>query len=298
MVLDYRQIDLDNLRYNAPRKINGKYMAKVKYYDEKNDFMENIIIKLDSLKCRSSIIISENRCYLELELEADDDKLYNFFADLDDVNINMAYKNSKDWFGEEFPLDIIDDYHKQFIRLGGKNKKPSIKIKIPYEEGKILLENFNENHFQKDKTINCIIEYDGLRFLKQQFTSEWTLTGYEVENQYEFKEMTEEEVNEIEEIQQMTEIVPMGEIVSTEEEIDQTGEMESLESLDRTGEVEEDVKEIKVEIEKIQKEVKGMEEIQEKKVEIDTGEKKKREKKTKTKKKRIIKYAHKKRIWQ
>lgn len=182
-ILDYKLIELDKILHHVPKKINGKYIGKVLYNDDE------IKIKTSYLRCIGPIILNENRCYLELELDVDDKDLYEFFADLDDINMTVAYQNSEMWFEEQFPMDIIDEYYKRFIRYNSRLKKPYIKIKIPYEKKNgILLDNFDENDFKLGTLISATLKLDGLRFFKQQFTIEWSLLDYDVENNYEFKE--------------------------------------------------------------------------------------------------------------
>jgi hypothetical protein len=185
-MLDYNTIDLDKIEYKKPRKNKSKYLGKVLYNSQE------IIINTPYLKCMNPITISENRCYIELELDMDDRELYEFFADLDDININIAYKNSESWFGEQFPLDIIDDYYKPFIRYNNKLRKPYIKLKIPYDKEKgVLLKKFNINDFKKGVYISASIYHDGIKFFKQQFSPEWTLRDFKIDLHYEFKENTE-----------------------------------------------------------------------------------------------------------
>jgi len=191
-MIDYKTIDLDNITYHTPRKNNGRYIGKVLYNNN------NIKIKTPFLKCMNSINISENRCYMEFELDTNDKDLYDFFADLDDINMNKAYQNSEEWFGNQFPLDIVDEYYKRFIRYNSKLQRPYIKIRIPYDKNSgILMENFDNNDFNFENLMSLNLVHDGLRFFKQQFTSEWSLESYEVENSYIFKENIDELENTV-----------------------------------------------------------------------------------------------------
>ena len=191
-MVNYDYIDLDNIIYHTPKKTNGKYISKVLYNNKK------ISIKTQYLKCINKINISENRCYVEFELDTTDKNLYDFFSDLDDVNMLTAYENSKEWFGENFPLDIIDEYYKRFIRYNSKLYKLYIKIKIPYNKTSgILLENFNSEDFKHNNLLSLNISYNGLCFMQQQFSSEWVLDSYEVEKNYIFQENIENIENDV-----------------------------------------------------------------------------------------------------
>lgn len=176
-MLDYKSVELDKIIYKTPTKIDGKYIGKILYNND------DIIIKIPYLHSIGSIVINENRCYLELELDVDDKDLYDFFADLDDMSMNSAYQRSKKWFGDQMPLDIIDEYYRRFIRYNSRLQKPYIKVKVPISD-----KNIDVDDFKKDVLMSCVIRCDGLRFYKQQFMSEWSLIDYEIENDYEFKE--------------------------------------------------------------------------------------------------------------
>ena len=160
--LDYKIIDLDKITYNTPKKNKGQYIGEVLYNNQK------IKITTSYLKCMLPITISDNRCYLELELDSDDKDLYEFFADLDDINMSTAFHNSKTWFGEQIPLDIIDDYYRPFIRYNNKLRKPYIKIKIPYERNKgILLDDFQSDDFKLNTLVRAVLYHNGLSFFMQ-----------------------------------------------------------------------------------------------------------------------------------
>lgn len=342
-MLDFKTINLDKIVHHKPRKNKGKYIGKVLYDDNE------ITIKTPFLRCMGPISISENRCSIELELDTDDRDLYDFFADLDDININTAYQNSNTWFEDQFPLDVIDDYYKGFIRFNTKIRRPYIKIKIPYDT-KILLKHCNVDDFKQNVLISATLHHDGLRFYKQQFTSEWSLVDYEIENNYEFKENVENDVSngfyenilnktdedisiskDINDVEKIVEEVVEKNIVNNEIKEDIKNEEKTLE----TEEVKkDDAKRIKINKENKKKDKKNdkikvekhreenIEEHSEEKKEEEKSEniaeknhddiiekkhknvseskkdkKKKKEKKDKKKKHKIIKYAHKNRIW-
>lgn len=281
--MDYREIDINKIEYSKPRKINGKYIGKIRYID--NDEAKEIKVKSPYLRCITSIVYSENRCYLELELDVDDKDFYEFLADLDDINITTAFENSKVWFGEQFPIDIIDDYYKPYVRLHSKLKHPYIKVKIPYDGKKIKIKEFNEGDFKYGNLVSITMQYDGLRFFKQQFTSEWSMVGYDVENQYEFDSNLEIAEN-VELLDDMIRngIDDKGDENNKEEEKEEKKMMEEKK-------VEEKGKDKKDEDKKEEKK------MMEEKREIKKEEEKRGGEKRKRSKKKIIKYAHKNRVW-
>ena len=168
--IDYRKFDFDGLIYNKPRKERGKYIGKVKYKIPGRKSHDKIIIKTPRLKCLDDLRISDDRCILELELSNNNIDFYQFLINMDDKNITAAYINSKHWFGQQFPMDIIDEFYKPFIKMN-RNKNPSIKVRIIYEE----LKNFDLEELKKDQELFLWIECTGLRFLNQQFTMFWNI---------------------------------------------------------------------------------------------------------------------------
>ena len=333
--LDYRTIDLDKITYGIPKKYKGRYTGEVLY--------KNKIIKITTpyLRCMGPITISENRCYLELELDTDDKDLYEFFADLDDIIRTEAYQKSKSWFGNQFPLDVIDDFYNKFMRYPNKLRRPYIKVNIPYDRNSgISLENFSLDDFKANTLVSAVLKYDGLRFFKQHFTSEWSLESYEIEEQYEFKENSSTEENDVyngtnEESENLTingttkieenieQTVEENIEQTVEENIEQTIEENIEETIEKKVEeiiekkVEEDVEEI-IEKKVEESKEKGMEEDVEKGVnkleekleetgveedvenEVDKLEVKKEKVGKSVRKKsrpKIIKYAHRNRIW-
>lgn len=166
--IDYRTFNFDTLIYNKPRKERGRYLGKVKYKVPGKKNHQRIVIQTPKLKVMKDLEISDDRCSLELQLFNNNINYYQFLMNFDDKNINAAYLNSKNWFGQQFPMDIIDEFYKPFIRLN-RNKNPGIKVKIIYGE----LQNFNLEELKEGNELILWLECMGLRFLNQQFTMVW-----------------------------------------------------------------------------------------------------------------------------
>lgn len=176
--MDINKIIIKNIRYNQPKKVNGKYISKGIYMNDEGQSID-IIIKSPYLR-----IIKLTETYIELGFDVDDQDFYLFFAELDDANIKIAYENSKKWFGDDLPLEVIDEYHKPYVRYGSSIGNPSIRIKLTPELYSILSKITDIT--SKFMCVN--MKYDGLKFLKQQFCAEWSLIDYDIEKQYEFNE--------------------------------------------------------------------------------------------------------------
>lgn len=176
--MDTNKIIIKNIRYNQPKKVNGKYISKGVYINDEGQSID-IIIKSPYLH-----IIKLTETYIELGFEVDDQDFYLFFAELDDANIKTAYENSKKWFGDDLPLEVIDEYHKPYVRYGNQIGNPSIRVKLTPELYSIL----SKIPDITSKFMGVSMKYDGLKFLKQQFCAEWSLIDYDIERQYEFNE--------------------------------------------------------------------------------------------------------------
>ena len=113
--MDYTELSLSNIHYYPPRKINNRYISKVFYQDD-HDESKPLTIITPALRAHSGICVSENRCYLILELDRQHEDLYNFFTALDDRNIKVMFENSTSWFGRTVPLDWLDDNYTTFIK--------------------------------------------------------------------------------------------------------------------------------------------------------------------------------------
>ena len=173
-IVNYKDIDFNNLSFCEPDKTkNGSHIAYAKYNG--ND----LFIQTPRLNC-SQILKNDTRCSLELEFDKSHGLFYEFITSIDDFSIINIQKNSKSWFGKAIPLDIIEEFYKTPVKLGRKNKPPSIKIKVPLSKGipvcTIYNSKNNEINFsnlkQNTKTL-VVLQFLGLKFLKQQVLCEW-----------------------------------------------------------------------------------------------------------------------------
>ena len=171
--IDYQTVDFDHIIYNKPRKEHGRYIGKIKYKVVGKKAHQKLIIKTPRLKCIEDLKITEDRCAIELQLFNNNVDFYQFLIKFDDKNITTAYRNRNEWFGKDFPLDIIDEFYKPVLKMNS-NKCPTIKVKLLYDE----LKNFDLELLKKDSELIFYIECVGLRFLTQQFTMIWKLNHF------------------------------------------------------------------------------------------------------------------------
>ena len=103
-ILDYNDIDINDIKFKIPEKIKGSYYSFATYNDKE------IYIKTPVLKNSSNIVKLDTRCYIELELDQGKD-FYSFLSNFDDNNILKIHKESNNWFNKVFPLDIVEDFY-------------------------------------------------------------------------------------------------------------------------------------------------------------------------------------------
>ena len=181
-ILNFRNLDFNKLEYFQPHKTNyGSHIGTVSYRLSKNQVMP-IFIETPTLKTTSGLVKVDNKYYIEFELDIESE-FYDFISNLDEKNVTNCHFNSRDWFGQAIPFDVIEDYYKSPIKLQRSGKKPTLKIKIPSYRGKILSEIYNVKRELVDigqvetgDEIVAIITFSGLRFLSQQFIAEWELS--------------------------------------------------------------------------------------------------------------------------
>ncbi len=181
-ILNFRNLDFNKLEYYQPHKTNyGSHIGTVSYRLSKNQVMP-IFIETPKLRTSSGLVKVDNKYYMEFELDITSE-FYDFISKFDEKNVIQCHFNGRDWFGQQIPFDVIEDYYKSPIKLQRGGKKPTLKVKIPSYRGKILSEIYNVKREQVDVSqvetddeIVAILTFAGLRFLSQQFIAEWELS--------------------------------------------------------------------------------------------------------------------------
>ena len=168
-VIDFNQLDISKITYEKPEKIRGSFISKA-FYDG-----EPIYIKTPEIKNVSGIVHTETKTYLDLEFDDSNIHLYNFLSSFDENNITQININSKDWFSKEFPLDVIEDFYMSPLK---HRNVPRFRLKMPVLKGKnecIIYDCENNliSDLNKNNKVISILQFLGLRFLKQQVICEW-----------------------------------------------------------------------------------------------------------------------------
>ena len=173
-IVNYKEFDFNELEFLVPEKTRGgSYISRPKYQGR------DLYIQTPRLIC-SSLIKTDSRAAVDLEFDKSHGLFYEFITSIDDFSIIQIQKQSKKWFKRDFPLDVVEEFYKTPVKMGRKNKPPSLKIKLPMSKGEVSLDIFdNKNNilnFDKIKArskLLTVLKFNGLKFLKQQVICEW-----------------------------------------------------------------------------------------------------------------------------
>ena len=132
-VLDYKKLDIGKLIYKSPEKNNSLYSNI--FYKYGNDEIP-LYIQTPKLTLFSDIKINNSKSFIELELDKEHINFFKFINDIDDNNIQITYNNSDNWFQNQLPMDVIDDFYIDQIKMKNYNKSPIVKFKIPIYKNK------------------------------------------------------------------------------------------------------------------------------------------------------------------
>ena len=169
-LVKYNDITIKKINYDKPEK-NGSF-----YYSSINYDKKPLHIQSPKMRCKITGEGIIKNGTLECETMNNDFSFYDFFLNIEDRNIKETFKNNKDWFGKEIPLDMIDDMYKRTIRPVKKDSKPFFSFKVPIIKGKVQCQIYDQNRIYTDisKLNNdCEIIFSlhirGLKFLKQHY---------------------------------------------------------------------------------------------------------------------------------
>jgi len=172
-ILKHTDISLSKINYSKPEKQGTVYYSSIFY--NKN---QPLHIQTPRMICKSNgtDVITKTNPALECEPSNNDFSFYDFMLMLDERNVKETYKNNKDWFGKEIPLDMIDDMYKRTNKPVKKDSKPSFTFKLPVIKEKVQCLIYDQKQIcldiQKivpDCEVIFVIHIRGLKFLKQHY---------------------------------------------------------------------------------------------------------------------------------
>ena len=181
----YRDLNIEQVNYTSPTLVNRRHLAVAR-----NEDKSEVLFDTPPLEVKNGFCVSEDRCYLELILKRRDSKFYNFLVDIGDSGITTTFKESRTWFGNEMPFDIVDDYHRSVVKLSRDKGVATVKCKVPFnsKRDRIGVKVYNQEGAQlkqsdlQDGTfVVARLRYNGLRFLKQMFTEEYEVVRLTVQ---------------------------------------------------------------------------------------------------------------------
>ena len=253
-LLNFKNINREKYEYLEPEKSeNGSYVSscvynldgetKLGYYFECPRVVTPTGVYKSGGKYMMDVIIPLGSSLLEYLLSEDE------------TNMKATSMNSEDWFGEHFPLEVVQEKYNSALVF--QNGNPILKLCIPTYQGKPMCEVFdnnrnlvNTNNIKKGSEVALILEKVGLRFLKETFVGEYTSHKIKVFNSQKLNQLPEgylfgeeEESNETtiekdeEELELEEEELELEEEELEEEELEGE-ELEGEEELELEGEEE------------------------------------------------------------
>ena len=235
-LLNFKNINREKYEYLEPEKSeNGSYVSscvynldgetKLGYYFECPRVVTPTGVYKSGGKYMMDVIIPLGSSLLEYLLSEDE------------TNMKATSMNSEDWFGEHFPLEVVQEKYNSALVF--QNGNPILKLCIPTYQGKPMCEVFDNNrnlvntsNIKNGSEVALILEKVGLRFLKETFVGEYTAHKIKVFNSQKLNQLPEgylfgEEEEETKDEELESEEEQKEELEGEEEELE--GEEEELE---------------------------------------------------------------------
>tara|TARA_Y100000590_G_scaffold427848_1_gene538504 strand:+ start:816 stop:1616 length:801 start_codon:yes stop_codon:yes gene_type:complete len=209
----HTQLDFKKINYQTPEKQGLIYYSPINYNNEP------FYLQTPKMICKKNLkdLIEKKNTNLEMETMNMDFSFYDFLANFDERNIKETFKNGKEWFNKDIPLEVIDNMYKRSCKPVKKNMKPIFSFKIPMIKEKIQCQLYDQKKIciDYDKLsegieIVCILHIKGLKFLKQHYYCDCYISQikvfldginkYSILDSYSFDDKEEEE-NELKELE-------------------------------------------------------------------------------------------------
>jgi hypothetical protein len=216
-LVNYQAIDQDNYLYEHPQRVEGGnticYDSNC-YYDLGDDTITPVFFETKPLITTTGIYTIGNEYKMDLEIPRGS-KFLDFLLEEDELNINTVMENSEEWFGDEFPLEVVQEKYKGSLLFRNQGENPILRTEIPSQGGIPKVEIFNEagesmniSDIDSNSRIACIIRKKSLRFMKETFNTVYMIYKIKL-----FSTSSEEE-----------HLLPPGDIFSEAEESDSDDE--------------------------------------------------------------------------
>ncbi len=211
-IVEHFDVDIKKINYQKPEKQGVVYYSPINYNNEP------FYLQMPKMICKKegNEVLKKNS-NIDMENINDDFGFYDFLLSLDDRNVNETFKNNKNWFGKDIPLELIDNMYKRSCKPVKKEKKPTFSFKIPIIKEKVKCQIYDQKKtcIEFDKLdegveIICILHIKGLKFLKQHYYCDCYISQikvflekdlkYSILDKYSFNDKEEEE-NELIELE-------------------------------------------------------------------------------------------------
>lgn len=115
-----------------------------------------------------------------------DPRIADFLArmrQLDDVLLDTAVKNSKEWFGKSMNKDVVREFVRKMVKEHASGQYPPVmKVKVPVVNGEPTSQFYDENrqpvpidYIIKGSTVKMILELSPMWFVNKNFGVTWKL---------------------------------------------------------------------------------------------------------------------------
>lgn len=179
-IFSYRDVPIDQIVFNKPvRSKDDTYISEavLKKEDGKT---EMVVIQTPGLMNVDGIIRTGNRSHIELAIDKEHSDFYDFISNVDHTAMDVIEKNSESWFGQQFPRQVVEDFYRSILKPGREQTTPCMKLNLPMEGEEILVDFLNKDkkkcfytEVPKEAKTVVVMQFMGLRFLKQQVLSMW-----------------------------------------------------------------------------------------------------------------------------
>ena len=178
--IDYKSIDVNDIRLGNPDKLDDCYLCNLTY-NEQLLYVQTSSFSIDEI----------TKEYLVLNIT---DDFYKFIEDLEKNIIKETFNNCEEWFKRDIPYDAIDNMYENIDLEGNK-----LKIKFTYVKDRLQCKIFNNKEIiplsdlKIDDRIMLILHFKGLKIFKGDYHLDFYInqlkvvnTGYNVLKEYSF----------------------------------------------------------------------------------------------------------------
>lgn len=174
-VIKYNKIDLTNINYKGPTNQQNAYYGGIDY--NKNSFLiQTSHLTIQSIKDK----------IITVSVDTDNFSFYDIIVQLDDHNLASTYKNSKDWFNKELPMDVLENMYRRMSKPFKKGEIPLLDFKLPTKPKCQIYDQSNKKiditDIVEGSTIIGILNIKGLKFLKRDYYCEMYLSQIKLTN--------------------------------------------------------------------------------------------------------------------